>query len=266
MIMGFDITGSNIDNARVAQQKFPALMGLLTKYLTDPQVAIWANDDIKASTGRLAPVQLSDFESDNRIDEHIRNVWLVGDGGGNFGESYNLLLYAAARKTVLDCFDKRGRKGYMFMYADEPIYSPEGHSHSSPHRPFVEKADVKAAFGDDIEADIPISEIIEEVKNQYHLFVIWPQRGYDDAKAQYIELFGEESVLTLQDPALICELVASVVGLNENKITEADAIDDLVSVGVSKHHARTVINSASTALAVAGTSTALTRKGGTARL
>src|SRR5260370_34214086 len=98
-------------------------MALLGNYLSDPQVAVAANDDFN-SVG-LSATQISDFESDIRIDEHIRNIWLTGQGGGNDGESYNLLLYAAARKTVLHCFEKRGNRGYLLLYADAPIYSTE---------------------------------------------------------------------------------------------------------------------------------------------
>src|SRR6266699_4835030 len=116
--VAFDVTGSNYQNAVPAQKKLPNLMELLVKYLSDPQVLIAANDDYNF-VGNSA-IQISDYESDIRIDEHIRNVWLVGQGGGNMGESYDLLMYAAAKKTALDCFEKRNRKGYFFAYADEP--------------------------------------------------------------------------------------------------------------------------------------------------
>jgi hypothetical protein len=120
VFVSFDVTGSNIHNAIEAQKKLPNLMALLVKYLPDPQIAIAANDDINF-VGENS-IQISDFESDNRIDEHIRNVWLTGMGGGNDGESYDLIMYAAARKVVMDCLEKRGRKGYFFAYADEPIF------------------------------------------------------------------------------------------------------------------------------------------------
>src|SRR5260370_396508 len=252
VLMCFDVTGSNFDRAVDAQKRLSNLMALLTKYLPEPQVAIAANDDYKVE--KSGAIQFSDFESDNRIDEHIRNVWLVGLGGGNDGESYSLLLYAAARKTVLDCVEKRGKKGYMFMYADEPFYSVAHHRHNE-HKAVVEKEEVKAVFGDDIEADIPLADIIEEVKQMYNLYVIWPQGGFNHAREQYVELFGEESVITSQHPDLICELVASIVGLNESKIDATSAVKDLVAVGLSHDKASSIVGAASTALAVAGSTT-----------
>lgn len=119
VILGIDVTGSNIGNAKIAQKKLPELMNALVASLPDPQVAIWANDDYV--TSGKACIQLSEFESGNLIDDWIRSTWLVGQGGGNQGESYDLLLFAAARLTELDCLEKRGRKGYMILYADEPI-------------------------------------------------------------------------------------------------------------------------------------------------
>lgn len=222
----FDVTGSNYQRAVDAQKKLPNLMHLLTGdnkkpgYLVDPQIAVAANDDFHY-VGKLA-VQISDFESDNRIDEHLRNILLVNAGGGNNGESYDLIMYAAARKTVLDCMEKRNKKGYFFMYADEPIFDQ------------VSKRHVHEIFGDNLQESIPIAQIIQELKQLYHTFVIWPVGGYDEARQQYVHLFGEESVLTLQHPNLICELIGSVIGINEGLVTSVDqAKDNLVEAGIS---------------------------------
>lgn len=226
VLISFDVTGSNYTRAVVAQQKLPALMDLLQKYLTDPQVAVAANDDFN-SVGRSS-VQISDFESDNRVDEHIRNIWLTREGGGNDGESYDLILYAAARKVVLDSLERRGKKGYLFLYADEPIFEQ------------VSRAEVENVFGDTLEKDIPIEEIIEEARRNFNVFVLWPEKGYRHAREQYVKLFGEDSVITLQSPELLCELVASTIGLYEDKATPDSVVTDLVAVGVSKENALTI--------------------------
>jgi hypothetical protein len=245
VFVAFDVTGSNYERAVDAQAKLPNLMTLLGKYLPDPQVAVAANDDYKVEPTRC--IQISDFESNNLVDEHIRNIVLVKNGGGNDGESYNLMLYAAARKTVLDCFDKRGRKGYFILYADEPIFSVEKH-HVEKITPYVLASEVQAVFGDKIEGEIPIAEIIEELRRQYHVFVIWPEGGYAHARTQFVELFGDESVVTLQHPNLICECIASIVGLNEEKIDQDGAVRDLVAIGTGAAEAKDLAKS--TALAV----------------
>lgn len=222
----FDVTGSNISRAVEAQKKLPNLMEMLEKYLPDPQVAVAANDDYNFV--RRKAFQISDYESDNRVDEHIRNVILVGEGGSNSGESYDLCLYAAARKTVLDCMEKRQRKGYLFMYADEPFFDK------------VDKDVVNDVFGDSLQASIPIKTIIKEVQQLYNVYIIWPTKGYIEARDQYIKLFGDESVLTLQDPNLICELIGSVIGINEERLKVEDVESALVSVGTSAADAATI--------------------------
>ena len=229
VLVCFDVTGSNYKRAIDAQKRLPNLMELLNKYLSDPQVAVAANDDYNYAG--LNSVQISDFESDNRVDDHIRNIYLVSLGGGNDGESYDLLLYAAARKVVLDSVEKRGKKGYLFMYADEPIFDK------------VSKREVEAIYGDTLERDIPITEIIEEARRNFNIFLIWPDGGYIHAREQYVKLFGEESVLTSQHPNLLCELIASTVGLYESKATPASVVTDLVAIGVGDNEAKSLVKS-----------------------
>lgn len=225
ILVCFDVTGSNLDRAGDVQKKLPTLMTLLQKYLPDPQVAVAANDDFNCIGAQS--IQISDFESGNEVDEHIRSIRLTGAGGGNGGESYDLLLYAAARKTVTDSLEKRGKKGYIFLYADEPMFT------------HVQKSEVLATFGDVIERDIPIAEIIEEVRRSWNLFVVWPIRGYATAREQFRTLFTEDEVIESQHPNMLAELIASTVGLFEGA-NSSSVVTDLVATGVSKQEAESL--------------------------
>jgi hypothetical protein len=227
VFVSIDVTGSNYERAMEAQKKLPNLMDLLHKYVDDPQILIAANDDFH-SVGKKA-VQISDYESDNRIDEHIRNLLLLRQGGGNDGESYDLVLWAAANRTVLDCMEIRHEKGYFFMYADEPIFRTTSAEH------------VKAVFGIDIPGSIGIEHTIEKLKQLYHVFVMWPLNGFDHAREQYVKLFGKECVVTLQQPRLICEMIGSLIGMTEGKLNDdASVVNDLVSVGTSASDAKII--------------------------
>lgn len=229
VLISLDVTGSNIARASEAQKKLPNLMALLTRYLPHPQVAIAANDDFTVHTVRDKAAQMSDFESDNRIDEHIRKLLLVNEGGGNNGESYDLILYAAANKTVLDCMEKRNRKGYFFMYADEPIFTTTSPEHA------------RAVFGDNLPQSIPIEETIASLKLLYHVFILWPVGGFLNAREQYVRLFGNECVVTLQHPNLICEVIGSLIGMTEGQLhSETDAINDLVASGTAATEAAAI--------------------------
>ena len=227
VIVCFDVTGSNIDNAVIVQKQLPKLMGLLGKYLPDVQVAVAAKDDILA-VGPRHCVQISEYESDIRIDDSIRNLLLTGNGGGNDAESYDLVMYGIARKTVLDCWEKRHRKGYAFFYADEPM------------RELIHRSTIESVYGDHLTEDITLKQIISELREKYHVYIIYPSSGsYPHAKEQYKKLFGEESVLTLESPKQICELIGAVIGMNESK--GDSVVDDLVAVGATPQFANQMV-------------------------
>ena len=89
------------------------------KYIPHPQILFAAVGD---ATCDRVPLQVGQFESDNRMDQNLENMILEGGGGGQKTESYELTLYIAARHTAIDCWEKRGRKGYLFIIGDEMAY------------------------------------------------------------------------------------------------------------------------------------------------
>ena len=86
-----------------------------------------------------APLQVGQFESDNRMDDDLSRILLEGGGGGQKTESYELAMYFMARHTATDCYDKRGKRGYLFMIGDEMAY------------PRVKRAEVAAVIGDGLQ-------------------------------------------------------------------------------------------------------------------
>jgi hypothetical protein len=66
-----------------------------------------------------APLQVGQFESDNRMDDDLSRILLEGGGGGQKTESYELAMYFMARHTAADCYEKRGKRGYLFIIGDE---------------------------------------------------------------------------------------------------------------------------------------------------
>ena len=98
------------DVPRQLQQKLPQLLGLLLRkgYADDPQILFGAIGD---ATCDRAPLQVGQFESDNRMDDDLSRILLEGGGGGQKTESYELAMYFMARHTVTDCYAKRGKRG-----------------------------------------------------------------------------------------------------------------------------------------------------------
>ena len=227
IIVCFDVTGSNASRAVQAQKTLPGLMTLLEKYVADPQIAVAANDDFEYEPDRC--FQMSEFESDNRIDEHIRNIKIVQNGGGNRAESYDLILFAALNKVATDCFEQRGKKGYLFMYADEPFFT-------------VCSADAQEhVFGEKDAKDIPIQKLVADTKEKWEIFILFPAGSrYSDALQQYKDLFDDDHVIALQHPEMISEVIGATIGVCEGKTDSVSVIADLKSVGVDSTRAASV--------------------------
>ena len=129
------------------------------KYIADPQILFAAVGD---ATCDCVPLQVGQFESDNRMDQNLENMILEGGGGGQKTESYELIMYVAARHTAIDCWEKRKRKGYLFIIGDEMAY------------PMVKMNEVIGHIGVGIQADVPLDDIIREVRQHYHVYYVIP--------------------------------------------------------------------------------------------
>ena len=240
----FDETGSMGEHPRVLQGKLPGLMGTLLRkgYIQDPQILMGAVGD--ALCDRV-PFQAGQFESGVEMDEDLTNIFLESNGGGNGGESYALPMYFFARHTVSDAWEKRQEKGFLFIIGDEPCH------------PRITRSEVLTIFGDTIERDIPVRDIITEVQERYHLFFIIPKHA-DRIKAHWQDLVGAENVLMLEDSQAICECIALAIGLCEGTVDLNDGQKHIQDNGASASIVRSVTSalgdlSKKTALARAGT-------------
>src|SRR5262249_45156880 len=137
-------------------------MGLLMRkgYLGHPQILIGAVGDATCDT---APLQVGQFESGIEIEEDLGKLFLEGGGGGQVTESYELAMYFMARHTSVDCFEKRGKRGHLFVIGDEKPY------------PLVKRREVSRYIGDRIQADIPVAELIAELERTYDVYYVLPK-------------------------------------------------------------------------------------------
>jgi hypothetical protein len=217
----FDVTGSMGGVPRVLQTKLPDLFGLLLRkgYTEHPQILFGAVGD---ATCDRVPLQLGQFESDNRMDEHLGNILLEGGGGGQMTESYELALYAMARHTALDCYEKRGRRGYLFLIGDEMPYGK------------VKAREVREVLGETISRDIPVQQILAELQRTFHVFYILPAGasyvGNSEVLGLWRRLLGQ-NVIELDDLGAVCETIALTVGLGEEAIDLAQGLADLRDIG-----------------------------------
>lgn len=199
----FDVTGSMGQIPTVFMDKLPALMGTLVKrgVLPGPQVLMAAIGD--AFSDRV-PLQIGQFEADNRMDEALANIYLEGAGGGQVHESYELAMYYMARHTRLDSLTKRGEKGFLFLIGDELPYAQ------------VNPDQVRKLIGDELTEPIATAAILDELREQYEVYWIYPDQGsYTNdphVQGQLKSLFGER-LIHLDDAENVLELIVSIIGV-----------------------------------------------------
>lgn len=213
----FDVTGSMGYIPRQLQQKLPELHGLLLRkgYVEYPQILFGAIGD--ANSDRV-PLQVGQFEADNRMDEHLENIFLEGNGGGQGRETYELAAHFLARHTDLDSLNKRGKKGYCFFMGDEAPYDTLRRSHIR-----------NVIGGPEPEVDLDTKEVFEELKERYEVFFLFVTSGSyreEDKMPAWRELLGERA-LTLDDPDAVCETIALTIGLLEGTVGFDDGLDDI---------------------------------------
>ena len=148
-------------------------------------------------------------------------------------ESYELAMYFMARHTSIDCQEKRNKKGYLFIIGDEVPYKKVNRYH------------VEKFIGDKLQADIPLASIVSELNDRYDVYGIMPRMTshWDNKEVHKVwtQLLGQR-YLKLEDPAGICELIASVIGVAEGKLDLEDVATDLCEAGTTPEIARVVGN------------------------
>ncbi|KAB2345509.1 hypothetical protein [Actinomadura rudentiformis] len=217
----FDVTGSMGTVPRTLQSKLPDLLGLLLRkgYVEHPHILFGAVGD---ATCDRAPLQIGQFEADNRMDDDLGKIYLEGGGGGQMTESYELGMYFMARHTSIDCFEKRGKRGYLFMIGDELAY------------PKVKRREIAKVIGGEPGGDIPVEEMLRELQRMYEVYFIIPEGAYHSQSRKLKDfwqgLLGQH-VLYLDDLDAVCETIALTIGLAEDAIDLDEGLEHLDEFG-----------------------------------
>jgi hypothetical protein len=217
----FDVTGSMRQVPRALQAKLPQLLGLVLRhgYTDHPHIMFGAIGD---ATCDRAPLQVGQFESDNRMDDDLGRILLEGGGGGQKTESYELALYFMARHTAIDCYEKRGKRGYLFIIGDEMAY------------PRVKRGEIDRMIGDGLQADIPLREMVMEAQRKWDTYYILPDGASYAGDRQVLDFWRSllgQNVIELADLDAVCETIALTIGIGEAAIDLCEGLADLQDVG-----------------------------------
>jgi hypothetical protein len=208
----FDVTGSMGDiPVEFAQHKLGGLMKMLVdkSVIPHPQVLFGAIGDAYVDR---APFQVGQFESGIEMDQCLTDIYIESGGGGQIKESYGLGHYFFARHTAIDCWEKRGKKGYLFTLGDEQTW------------PEITPDEALRIFGDTIQGNEKVVDLIRECERRYEVFHIVVATGTSQSHPEVLgdwrKLLGERA-LQLDDPNNVCELIAATIGLCEGQTIDA---------------------------------------------
>lgn len=231
VILALDVTGSmGMIATKMVKEKLGDLMTLIleTKPVSDPHLMFMGVGDIHCDQ---APLQVSQFEADNRIVDQLEMIWLEGRGGGNDSESYDLPWWFAANRTSIDCFEKRGVKGYLFTFGDECV--PYG---ASQH-------ELSSVVGS-VQAGYDTASALAEAQTKYHCFHLMIEEGnyMSDSRRRSRAV---ESWRSLMNRRAICvdninhipEIITSIMLVNEGADIESVLSKFSGSVLASVKHA-----------------------------
>lgn len=216
IIIGLDVTGSMNDILKGVADKLGVLVQeiLDRKPVSDPQIMFCAIGDAMCDS---TPFQVTQFESDIRIAEQLTQLYFEQGGGGNGFESYPLAWYFAAKHTDIDCFQKRGKKGFLFTMGDD-CYPKK-----------LTKREIHEIFGDDVGEDIQTDSLLSQVNRHYEVFHLVLDRktmwGNGDSSriAEWRDLMGER-VIKVGDYTKIPEIIVSILEVMGGK--DVDTVAD----------------------------------------
>ena len=210
IVIGLDVTGSmGIIADTMAREGLGTLIEeiLKRKPVSDPHILACGIGDSYCDD---APLQVTQFEADIRIAEQLKMIWLEKGGGGNRHEGYHLPWYFSAQHTQIDCLEKRNKKGYLFTVRDEEPPDELLAAHAA------------SIFGDSLQRDLSVHELLTLVSRMYHVFHVVVEEGsyarahLPQVLTKWRALLGQR-VLRLKDYRRLAEVVVSAIEVNEGR-------------------------------------------------
>ncbi len=213
IIIVLDVTGSNIDFARVVYDKLPMFYGQIEQkgYLKDFDISFCAVGDAYHDD---YPLQIGDFAKGIELDSWLEKVVLEG-GGGAFGEeSYELAAYYLLKNTEFE----KGARPIIFFIGDEKPYP-------TVNRYQAENFDIE--FFQDVE---PFGELRKKVHDNVFLLLNKACGKYfkDDITSCWEKLLAPEHVIKINEEKAIIDLMLGVISMvSSSRTLDAYKIDML---------------------------------------
>lgn len=162
VILALDVTGSMGDVAvEIAKKLNPIMTDILSKH-RDIEFCVMGIGDLAYD---YAPIQMSQFESDTRIAEHLDKIYFEFGGGGNDYESYTAAWYMGVNHSKLDCWGQ-GRKGIIITIGDEFL------------NPYLPHRALSCVTGDKLQGNIETAQLYDIAKEKFDIYHIDVAHGF----------------------------------------------------------------------------------------
>lgn len=230
IIFAEDVTGSmGRYLLSLIQKQYPKLIKeVLKRFSFNPHILFMGIGDVAA--GDRAPLQVTQFESDLRMLEQLEKLWLEKRGGGNSYESYILAWYFAAKYCKMDCFEKRGEKGFLFTFGDEEP------------TPGLSASELRTVFGDRPDLDrrrVSATDCLEMASEKFYPYhiILHGSNYYACNTNMWRDLLGGHAC-DLEDYDCLPELVCTIIEMYEGR-SKSEVIDK-----IEDSHTRYVVKNA----------------------
>ena len=212
VILAFDVTGSmGYLAAEIAKNSLNKTVTEIydKQPVTNPHVMC------AAFTGPInnGALQVTQFEADIRVVEQLLDL-KVGFGGNMY--SYDAFVwYFAAFHTDIDCYKKRGSKGFLFGIGDEICDAPDNPEHLTANA-------VKTIY-DDPAAPYSMAEVYGKASERYEIFHIVTLMGYreNEAYESWCNMMpGRVAAIRDKDIQYLSEVITSLMQLVQGMTKE----------------------------------------------
>jgi len=204
VIINLDVTGSmgRIPESIVKNELGTLMNTIIDSGVKHPQILFNAIGD--HYTDRY-PLQVGQFESGtSELDKWLTSINIEGGGGGQNKESYLLAWLVGGRHTSIDCFEKRGEKGFLFTIGDEKCWNS------------ISSDRLMNLMGYSQSENITDKQLLEEAQrlyNVYHIHVNETQYKDDpDVIGYWKDMLGERLII-LNNHDAICATIATIIAL-----------------------------------------------------
>lgn len=218
IIFAEDVTGSmGRFLLSLIQTQYPRLFKeILNRYSFNPHIMFMGVGDVAAHD--QAPLQATQFESDLRMLEQLEKIWLEKGGGRNPFESYILPWYFAGKYCKMDCFDKRGEKGFLFTFGDEEP------------TPYLTSQELRKVFGERTDLDertVTATDCLEMASEKFYCYhIILHGNNYSECDMdKWYELLGGHAC-DLSDYDCLPELICAIIDMYEG-CSKTEAIEKI---------------------------------------